>query len=256
MGYGRTEAADGRVFQWNFPLLGTYWSAADIIIQHIAQEGRRLRQAQGQEDRAASITTRPTARSRSRCSSERAKMHGFEFTPIPVTASRRRAEGDLAADPPEPARLRAAVGLGRDELDRDQGSGRGRLSRATRCIGVWWSGAEPDVRPAGAAPRATTRADAAARRRPVRACMPTSRSTSTTRARALAKCEEIGAGALQPRPGQRACWASRRSARRRTKFGNKPLTGEQVRWGIENLDLTAARAQGARLRGHACSRSR
>ena len=26
-----------------------------------------------------------------------------------------------------------------------------------------------------------------------------------------------------------------------TKFGNKPLTGEQVRWGIENLDLTAER---------------
>ena len=25
------------------------------------------------------------------------------------------------------------------------------------------------------------------------------------------------------------------------KFGKKPLTGEQVRWGIENLDLTAAR---------------
>ena len=25
------------------------------------------------------------------------------------------------------------------------------------------------------------------------------------------------------------------------KYGNKPLTGEQVRWGFENLDLTAAR---------------
>jgi branched-chain amino acid transport system substrate-binding protein len=25
------------------------------------------------------------------------------------------------------------------------------------------------------------------------------------------------------------------------KFGNKPLTGEQVRWGIENLDVSAAR---------------
>ena len=25
------------------------------------------------------------------------------------------------------------------------------------------------------------------------------------------------------------------------KFGNKPMTGEQVRWGFENLDLSAAR---------------
>ena len=31
-GYGRSESADGSVFAWNFPLLGTYWSAADMIV--------------------------------------------------------------------------------------------------------------------------------------------------------------------------------------------------------------------------------
>jgi branched-chain amino acid transport system substrate-binding protein len=36
MGYGRSESRDGSVFQWNFPLLGTYWTAADIILQFIA----------------------------------------------------------------------------------------------------------------------------------------------------------------------------------------------------------------------------
>ncbi|MGH8245154.1 MAG: ABC transporter substrate-binding protein, partial [Gammaproteobacteria bacterium] len=34
MGYGRSESVDGSVFPWNFPLLGTYWTAADIIIHH------------------------------------------------------------------------------------------------------------------------------------------------------------------------------------------------------------------------------
>ena len=29
---------NGAVFSWNFPLLGTYWSAADIAIQHVAKE--------------------------------------------------------------------------------------------------------------------------------------------------------------------------------------------------------------------------
>src|SRR5262249_49832716 len=38
MGYGRSESRDGSVFQWNFPLLGTYWTAADIILQHIAKK--------------------------------------------------------------------------------------------------------------------------------------------------------------------------------------------------------------------------
>jgi branched-chain amino acid transport system substrate-binding protein len=37
MGYGRSESRDGSVFEWNFPLLGTYWTAADILLQHIAK---------------------------------------------------------------------------------------------------------------------------------------------------------------------------------------------------------------------------
>src|SRR5260370_26649468 len=41
IGYGRSEAPDGSVFHWNFPLLGTYWTAADTILHHIpTQKGR------------------------------------------------------------------------------------------------------------------------------------------------------------------------------------------------------------------------
>ena len=32
-GYGRSESADGGVFKWNFPLAGTYWVAADILVK-------------------------------------------------------------------------------------------------------------------------------------------------------------------------------------------------------------------------------
>ena len=37
-GYGRSESADGGVFKWNFPLAGTYWVAADILLQHVAKK--------------------------------------------------------------------------------------------------------------------------------------------------------------------------------------------------------------------------
>ena len=33
------------------------------------------------------------------------------------------------------------------------------------------------------------------------------------------------------------------------KFGNKPMTGEQVRWGFENLELTAARIKELGIEG-------
>src|SRR4051794_31387914 len=36
-GYGRADSIVGNVFAWNFPLTGTYWDAADILVQYIAK---------------------------------------------------------------------------------------------------------------------------------------------------------------------------------------------------------------------------
>src|SRR5262249_60600112 len=49
-----------------------------------------------------------------------------------------RAEGDLATSPPEPSRLRAAVGLGRDELDRTQDARRFGIKGFIRKQGTHW----------------------------------------------------------------------------------------------------------------------
>ena len=38
MGYGRSESQDGSVFGWNFPLGGTYWDAADMLVQHLGKK--------------------------------------------------------------------------------------------------------------------------------------------------------------------------------------------------------------------------
>lgn len=37
-GYGLSQSVDGTVFEWNFPLLGTYWTATDVILQDIAKK--------------------------------------------------------------------------------------------------------------------------------------------------------------------------------------------------------------------------
>ena len=98
---------------------------------------------------SSSFTTAPTARSRSprcRCC---AQKHGFEFTPIPVTHPGVEQKSQWLAirqNRPDYVLLwgwgvmngtaikeAAAVAYPRDKM-----------------IGVWWSGAEPDVTPAGA----------------------------------------------------------------------------------------------------------
>src|SRR5436309_14893723 len=38
-GYGRSESGDGNVIPWSFPILGTYWDAADIAMTYIVKEG-------------------------------------------------------------------------------------------------------------------------------------------------------------------------------------------------------------------------
>ena len=147
MGYGRADSKNGAVFSWNFPLLGTYWSAADIAIQHVAKEMGGAANLKGKKIRSSS-TTAPTARSRSRRCRRwpRSMASSSRRFPSRIRASSRSRNG---CHPPEPARLRAAVGLGRDERHAIKEAAAVAYPR-DKMIGVWWSGAEPDVTPAGA----------------------------------------------------------------------------------------------------------
>ena len=50
-GYGLASAADGRVYDWVFPLGTTYWDQMAAMIAYLGQKDGGLEQAQGQEDR-------------------------------------------------------------------------------------------------------------------------------------------------------------------------------------------------------------
>jgi branched-chain amino acid transport system substrate-binding protein len=146
MGYGRAESRDGSVFQWNFPLLGTYWSAADIIIQHIAKKEGGFDKLKGKKI-VLVYHDSPYGKEPIALLEQRAKMHGFEFTPMPVThpgVEQKATWLQIRQNRPDYVLLwgwgvmnstsikeAAAVGFPRDKM-----------------YGVWWSGAEPDVRPA------------------------------------------------------------------------------------------------------------
>ena len=85
-GYGRSESADGSVFKWNFPLLGTYWVAADVIVQAIAQKEGGLDKLKGKKI-ALVYHDSPFGKEPIPLLQERAKMHGFELQMLPVTAA-------------------------------------------------------------------------------------------------------------------------------------------------------------------------
>src|SRR6187431_2904107 len=84
VGYGRSESADGSVFKWNFPIAGTYWVAADILMQHIAKKEGGYDKLKGKKI-ALVYHDSPYGKEPIPLLQERGKMHGFDVQLLPVT---------------------------------------------------------------------------------------------------------------------------------------------------------------------------
>lgn len=85
LGYGLSASQDGGVFKWNFPLMGSYWTGADILIQHIGKKEGGLDKLKGKKI-ALVYHDSPFGKEPIPLLEERSKMHGFELLKIPVTA--------------------------------------------------------------------------------------------------------------------------------------------------------------------------
>ena len=199
MGYGRADSRDGAVFDWNFPLLGTYWTAANVAIQHIAKEMGGFDKLKGKKI-ALLYHDSPYGKEPIAALEVMSKKYGFEFLPIPVPApgSEQKSQWlQIRQQRPDYVLLwgwgvmnsAAVTEAGNVNYPRD------------KMLGVWWSGAEPDVVPAGEQGRGLQGADAAASGRQVRRSTPTSRSSSSRRA-SRSPSPTRSAGALQSRPDQ------------------------------------------------------
>ncbi|MBS0317954.1 MAG: ABC transporter substrate-binding protein, partial [Proteobacteria bacterium] len=85
LGYGLAVSQDGMAFKWNFPLMGSYWTAADILIQDIGKQAGGLDKLRGKKI-ALVYHDSPFGKEPIPLLQERAKMHGFELQLLPVTA--------------------------------------------------------------------------------------------------------------------------------------------------------------------------
>jgi len=237
MGYGRSESRDGAVFTWNFPLLGTYWTAANVAVQHIAKELGGLDKLKGKKI-ALLYHDSPYGKEPIAALDVMAKKYGFEFLQIPVAApgSEQKSQWlQIRQQRPDYVLLwgwgvmnsAAVTEAGNVNYPRD------------KMIGVWWSGAEPDVIPAGekgAGYKALMLQHPAGKF----AVHKDIEKFVSSQGKSLSKPDEIGS-VLYNRGLVNSMLGTEAIRTAMAKFGNKPMTGEQVRWGIEHLDLTADR---------------
>lgn len=235
MGYGRSESADGSVFTWNFPILGTYWSAADILLQHVSKKGP----LKGKKI-VLVYHDSPYGKEPIPVLQEQAKKYGYTFEAIPVThpgVEQKAVWLQIRQGRPDYVFLwgwgvmnstsvkeAAAVNYPRDKM-----------------YGVWWSGAEPDVLPAGDGAKGYN----ALALHPAGTVYEVHKDILKhvyDKGKGQAKREEIGQ-VLYNRGILNSMLTIEAIRTAQAKFGKKPMTGEQVRWGFENLNITAQRIQ-------------
>lgn len=239
IGYGRTDAADGRIFPWVFPMITTYWSQASAIVNFMGQKEGGMDKLKGKKIGLLYHDSAYGKESHAIMDKLAAK-HGFEVIKIAVAhpgneqqsqwLQIRQAKPDYVVlwgwGVMNPTAIKAAAktGFPREKL-----------------IGVWWSGAEEDTIPAGPAAKGFIAAgfNVAGANYPVVADIKKhvygknkGNMEDKTRVGSVYYNRGVVHGIITVEAIRKA----------QEKYGKgKALTGEQVRWGFENLNLDEAR---------------
>jgi branched-chain amino acid transport system substrate-binding protein len=245
-GYGRSESADGGVFKWNFPLAGTYWVAADVLVQNIGQKEGGLDKLKGKKI-ALVYHDSPYGKEPIPLLTERSRQLGFELQLLPVTApgvEQKSTWLQIRQNRPDYVMLWGWGVMNSTALKEAQATGYPR----EKMYGVWWSGAEPDVKDVGEGAKGYNAL-----------AMQHGAGRSKVHTEVLKLLHEKGQGTgpadevgtvLYTRGLMSAMLGVEGVKRAQERFGKgKVMTGEQVRWGLENLSLDQGKLDGLGFAG-------
>ena len=234
LGYGLAASQDGGVFKWNFPLMGSYWTAADMLIQTIARKEGGFDKLKGKKI-ALVYHDSPFGKEPMPLLEERAKMHGFELVKIPVTApgvEQKSAWLQVRQQRPDYVLLWGWGVMNSTALKEAQATGFPR----DKMYGVWWSGAEPDVKDVGEGAKGYNALNLNSFGQDSKVMQDILKYVHA-RSQGSGPKDEVGSvlytrGVIIQMLGVEAV------RRAQERFGKgKVMTGDQVRWGLENLAL-------------------
>ena len=238
LGYGRSDAANGKVFPYVFPLISSYWSQAAAMVKYLGDKSGGMDKLKGKKivhlyhDSAFGKEPLPVLE-------EQAKQYGFELIKIPVAHPGNEQQSQwlqIRQAKPDYVILWGWGVMNAVAIKTAQRNGFPR----EKMLGVWWAGSEEDAIPAGDAAKGYT-----------------SMTFNTPGNYPVLddirkKVYGAGKGNLDDKTRVGSVYHMRgvtaamlwvegiRNAQE--KFGKgKVMTGEQVRWGLENLNVDAKR---------------
>ena len=239
LGYGRSDAANGQVFPWVFPLITSYWNQAAGMIKYLGEKNGGLDKLKGKKivhlyhDSAYGKEPFPVFEAY-------AKQLGFELIKIAVPHPGNEQQSQWLqirqANPDyvilwgwgvmNPTSLKAAARIG---YPRE------------KMLGVWWAGSEEDVIPAGDAAKGyTTMTFNTPGNYPV---LDQIRQKVYDGAKKGNLEDTSRIGSVYHMRGVTAAILWVEAIRKaQDKYGKgQVMTAEQIRWGFENLNVDEAR---------------
>ncbi|AZB64354.1 ABC transporter substrate-binding protein [Cereibacter sphaeroides] len=145
-GYGRTSAANGRVFEWVFNYPANYWDGASVAVKYLLdQNGGSL------EGKKIALLYHNSAYGKEpiRTLEELSKKHGFTLSTLPIDSPGQEQKSQWLQVRREKPDYVLFWGWGVMNSVAIQEAANIRFPMEN-FIGIWWSGSENDVAPAGA----------------------------------------------------------------------------------------------------------
>ena len=234
LGYGLSASQDGGVFKWNFPLMGSYWTAADILIQHLGKKEGGMDKLKGKKI-ALVYHDSPFGKEPIPLLDERQKMHGFDLIKIPVTApgvEQKSAWLQVRQQRPDYVLLWGWGVMNSTALKEAQATGYPR----EKMYGVWWAGAEPDVKDVGEGAKGYNALNLNTAGQQPKVIQDILKFVHD-KGQGTGPKDEVGS-VLYTRGVIIQALGIEAVRRAQERFGKgKVMTSEQVRWGLENLSL-------------------
>ena len=246
LGYGRTSAADGRVFPYVFNFPATYWSQATSIVKYIADQGGGHDSLKGMNIGYVYLD-HPYGKEPIPTLDILAEKYGFTYDKYPVPPASMTEQKSIWLQIRR-SRPDYVVMWGWGAMNSTAISEAANIKfPMDKFIGNWWSAAEPDVLPAGDGAigykGATfngvgTDYDVY---KDINALYDAGKGSWDK--------SEIG-GVLYSRGIAAAAYIVEAVRTAQEHFGEgQRISGEQMRWGLENLDVTDADLQKLGLSG-------
>jgi branched-chain amino acid transport system substrate-binding protein len=238
LGYGRSDAANGKVFPYVFPLVTSYWNQAAAMIKYLADKNGGYPKLKGKKivylyhDSAFGKEAMPVL-------DAQAQQYGFELVKIAVAPPGSEQQSQwlqIRQAKPDHVILWGWGVMNSVAIKTAQRNGFPR----EKILGVWWAGSEEDTIPSGEAAKGyTSMTFNTPGNYPL---MDEIRKKVYAGGKGnLAEQSRIGSVYHMRGVTLGVLWVEAiRTAQE--KFGKgKTMTGEQVRWGLENLNVDAAR---------------